>query len=181
MATITITPRGPFSLAASARFLEGFAPARYHGHALDGAVRLAFPAAATFREAARIPGLPEIKTERLRALADAALAGDVDAAKLRAMSPADALANLRTLAGIGPFSAELILIRGAGHPDLFPACERRLHAAMADAYHLDNPGPGQLAQLSARWEPYRSWVALLLRTHREEPKWNPHDVMQWPT
>src|SRR5258708_20612275 len=44
MATITITPRGPFSLAASARFLEGFAPARYHGHALDGAVRLAFPA-----------------------------------------------------------------------------------------------------------------------------------------
>src|SRR5258708_23551018 len=44
MATITITPRGPFSLAASARFLEGFAPARYHGHALDGAVPLAFPA-----------------------------------------------------------------------------------------------------------------------------------------
>src|SRR5258708_5545978 len=44
MATITITPRGPFSLAASARFLEGFAPARYHGHALDGAVRLARPA-----------------------------------------------------------------------------------------------------------------------------------------
>ena len=41
MATITITPRGPFSLAASGRFLEGFAPARYipglalqphHGH-----------------------------------------------------------------------------------------------------------------------------------------------------
>src|SRR5258708_15017179 len=44
MATITITPRGPFSLAASARFLEGFAPARYQGHALEGAVRRAFPA-----------------------------------------------------------------------------------------------------------------------------------------
>jgi hypothetical protein len=28
MATITITPRGPFSLAASGAFLEGFAPAR---------------------------------------------------------------------------------------------------------------------------------------------------------
>src|SRR5258708_3449188 len=44
MATITITPRGPFSLAASARFLEGFAPARYQGHALEGAVRRASPA-----------------------------------------------------------------------------------------------------------------------------------------
>jgi DNA-3-methyladenine glycosylase II len=129
----------------------------------------AFPAPSTLREVAGIPGLPQIKTERLRALADAALAGDLDAARLRAMPPADALAHLRTLPGIGPFSAELILIRGTGHPDLFPACcERRLHAAMADAYHLDNPGPGQLAELSARWAPYRSWVALLLRTHREE-------------
>ena len=62
----------------------------------------------------------------------------------------------------------LILVRGAGHPDLFPACERRLHAAMAGAYHLDNPGLGQLAELSARWAPYRSWVALLLRTRREQ-------------
>jgi DNA-3-methyladenine glycosylase II len=94
------------------------------------------------------------------------------------MPPADALANLRALAGIGPFSAELILIRGAGHLDLFPACARRLHAAMADAYHLDNPGPGQLAQLSAQWEPYRSWVALLLRTHREETT---HEIARGPT
>jgi DNA-3-methyladenine glycosylase II len=99
---------------------------------------------------------------------DAALAGDLDAARLRAMPPEDALAHLCTLPGIGPFSAELILIRGAAHPDVFPARERRLHAAMADANHLDNPSPGQLAELSARWAPYRSWVALMLRTHGEE-------------
>ena len=290
MAAITITPRGPFSLAASARFLEGFAPARYPGHAPDGAIRLAFPAddgvsaaGAAVRQTAdgtvhaditgdadpaaaaaqlgrilsldtdgsrfpaiaaadpvvaelaarypglrpvcfgspyeaaawavighriritqaaaikeriaeqdgqhltvagaplaafptpralaglvHIPGLPEVKTGRLHALASAALAGNLDAARLRAMPTADAIAHLRTLPGIGPFSAELILIRGTGHPDLFPACERRLHAAMADAYHLQDPSPGQLADLSARWAPYRSWVALLLRTHREE-------------
>ena len=39
---------------------------------------------------------------------------------------------------------------------------------MADAYYLDNPSPGQLAELSARWAPYRSWVALLLRTYCED-------------
>ncbi len=44
MAAIAITPQGPFSLAASGRFPEGFAPARYHGHAPDGAIRLALPA-----------------------------------------------------------------------------------------------------------------------------------------
>jgi hypothetical protein len=36
------------------------------------------------RAAARIPGLPQIKTERLRALADAALAGDLDATAIAA-------------------------------------------------------------------------------------------------
>jgi DNA-3-methyladenine glycosylase II len=290
MDAIAITPRGPFSLAASGRFLEGFAPAGYHGQGPDDPIRLAFaaddghstvgaavyqaadgtvltdltgdaepvaagaqlsrifsldtdgsgfaqvaeadpvvaglaadypglrpvcfgspyeaaawavigqriritqaaaikariaerqgehltvagarlaafPTPRVLRDLADLPELPQIKSERLRALADAALAGDLDAARLRAMQPADALARLCTLPGIGPFSAELILIRGAAHPDLFPACERRLHAAMADAYHLDNPSPGQLAELSARWAPYRSWVALLLRIHREE-------------
>jgi DNA-3-methyladenine glycosylase II len=44
MTAIVITPRGPFSLAASMRFLEGFTPAAYRG-ASDGRVlRLAFPA-----------------------------------------------------------------------------------------------------------------------------------------
>jgi hypothetical protein len=35
--------------------------------------------------------------------------------------------------------------------------------AMADAYHLHDPSPEELAELSTRWAPYRSWVALLLR------------------
>jgi 3-methyladenine DNA glycosylase/8-oxoguanine DNA glycosylase len=39
----------------------------------------------------------------------------------------EALAHLQRLPGIGPFSAQLILIRGAGHPDVFPSDERRLH------------------------------------------------------
>jgi DNA-3-methyladenine glycosylase II len=261
MTTMAIKPQGPFSLAASGRFLEGFAPARYHGHAGDGAIRLAFPAddghttvGAAVRQAADGTVLADLTGDAEPAGARAQLArifsldtdgsgfdrvADADpvVAGLAAQypglrpvcfgSPYEAAAwavighriritqaaaikervaaqygqhltvagaplpafpaprvlrdlagipgltevkteRLRTLPGIGPFSAELILIRGAGHPDLFPAYERRLHAAMADAYRLDNPSPGQLTELSARWAPYRSWVALLLRTQREE-------------
>ncbi|RZU75887.1 hypothetical protein EV384_4462 [Micromonospora kangleipakensis] len=40
--TLTLTPRGPFSLAASIRFLEGFTPARYAGGG-PSVLRLAFP------------------------------------------------------------------------------------------------------------------------------------------
>ncbi|MFK4224642.1 DNA-3-methyladenine glycosylase family protein [Streptomyces sp. NPDC019890] len=131
----------------------------------------AFPTPLVLRGLGRVPGLPETKVERLRALADAALAGDLDAARLRAMPVEDALAHLRTLPGIGPFSAELILIRGAGHPDVFPRHERRLHASMAVAYGLGDPEASdarRLTGISDHWAPYRSWVALLLRTRREE-------------
>ncbi|MFF1555969.1 DNA-3-methyladenine glycosylase family protein [Streptomyces sp. NPDC058279] len=143
--------------------------AEHHGQQVTvcGRTLHAFPTPLVLRRLDRIPGLPDTKVERLRQVADAALAGDLDASRLRAMPAQDALAHLRTLPGIGPFSAELILIRGAGHPDLFPRHEPRLHAAMARAYGLSGPDArdaNRLAGISDRWAPYRSWVALLLRT-----------------
>ena len=42
METFTLVPRGPFSLAASIKFLEGFTPASYGGSA-DDVLELAFP------------------------------------------------------------------------------------------------------------------------------------------
>ncbi len=131
----------------------------------------AFPTPPVLRSLTRIPGLPDEKVARLRALAEAAEAGELDAARLRAMPGDYALATLRALPGVGPFSAELILIRGAGHPDVFPRHERRLHASMADAYGLGAAGSedvGRLAAIADRWRPYRSWVALLLRVRAEQ-------------
>jgi len=144
--------------------------AERHGQHVTVAGRTlhAFPAPLVLRQLDRIPGLPDTKVERLRHLADAALAGHLDAGQLRAMPAQDALAHLQTLPGIGPFSAEPILIRGAGHPDVFPRHEPRLHAAMARAYGLSDPDASdtnRLAGISNRWAPYRSWAALLLRTH----------------
>jgi DNA-3-methyladenine glycosylase II len=127
----------------------------------------AFPPPRTLLTAA-VPGLPEIKVERLRGLARAALDGVLDAARLRSMQAEQALAALRELPGIGPFSAELVLIRGAGAPDCFPSSERRLHDSMAAAYGLADPGVAELQRIADRWRPYRSWVALLFRTDRED-------------
>ena len=101
--------------------------------------------------------------EQLRALGTAA-SGLLDTARLRAMDHDAALTHLRQLAGIGPFSAELILLRGMGDPDAFPKEEKRLHRAMAAAYHLgDEPTLDALERLADGWRPYRSWVGLLLR------------------
>ncbi|MBL1117181.1 DNA-3-methyladenine glycosylase 2 family protein [Streptomyces sp. 110] len=133
---------------------------------IEGRTRYAFPTPPALRAITRDPGLTEVKIERLHALAEAADAGELDAARLRSMPVDHALAALRDLPGIGPFSAELILIRGAGHPDVFPRHEPRVHAAMADAYGLDETASGdirRLAGIADRWRPYRSWVAVLLR------------------
>ncbi len=48
METFTLVPRGPFSLAASIRFLEGFTPASYSG-AAAGVLELAFPVEGSWR------------------------------------------------------------------------------------------------------------------------------------
>ena len=82
-----------------------------------------------------------------------------------ALEPERALTELRELAGIGPFAAELVLIRGALHPDVLPTHEGRLHQETARAYELVDPAPEQVERIADRWRPYRS---LLLRARRED-------------
>jgi DNA-3-methyladenine glycosylase II len=108
------------------------------------------------------------KCRWLRSLAQAALDGQLDAARLRAMPHEEAMADLKELPGIGDFSAGLILLRGAGDPDAVPGQEPRLARAVALAYGLPGPAtPEQLAEISENWKPYRTWVTLLMRTQLE--------------
>jgi DNA-3-methyladenine glycosylase II len=128
----------------------------------------AFPAPARLASLDSFPGLAGRKPEWLRSLAMATLDGQLDAARLRGLPRETALKELKKLPGIGDFSAELILLRGAGDPDAVAYHEPRLALAVADAYGLPGPAtPEQLAEISENWRPYRTWVTLLLRTQQE--------------
>jgi DNA-3-methyladenine glycosylase II len=81
------------------------------------------------------------------------------------MSYQDGLEHLQELPGIGPFSAELILIRGVGHPDALPDNDTRLDEAIRRAY--DTTDAAAIRSITDSWRPYRAWVALLLRAGRE--------------
>ena len=146
--------------------------ARAHGESVafrDGTLA-AFPAPP--RLAALEPGqrgLSDRKTAQLRALGHAALAGSLDADRLRRQAREDALRELQRLPGVGPFAAELVLIRGAGEPDYFPAHERRLEQAIRSAYGLPaGADADRLRTVADGWAPYRSWVAVLLRRWLED-------------
>ena len=137
---------------------------------IDGATVPAFPGPDRLAAAGPVEGLPQVKLERLRRLAEAAADGQLDPVALRALPARQALARLQELPGIGPFSASLVLIRGAGHPDVTPTAERRLARAAARAYgrpeaELDE---AELERIAEGWRPYRSWVAFLMRNLLDE-------------
>ena len=142
-----------------------------HGETIDVGGRMvrAFPSPAKLAHLSPINGLNETKLQRLRGVAEAALAGTLGAARLRSLPRSQALDELMAVPGIGPFSSELILLRGAGDPDFTPTAERRLARAIAIAYDLKAPpSASDIADISEVWRPYRTWVALLLRIMLED-------------
>ncbi len=135
---------------------------------VDGDAHLAFPAPRTLLGQDQLPGVPSLKVERIHGLAHAALDGVLTAGSLRDQDTGDALASLCELPGVGPFSAGLILIRGAGAPDVFTLSEPRLLGRMRTVYRLPGDPPDDAYRAIAdRWRPYRSWVAFLLRSADE--------------
>jgi len=127
-------------------------------HGQDGA----FPPPRTLARAGL--DLPGRKSEYLRAVAEAALDGLLDGAVLRAVDPDEAVQRVQQIKGLGPFAAELVVVRGANAPDALPSREHRLNAEITERY-----GPGRtLAELSEAWRPYRTWAAVHLRALREQ-------------
>lgn len=122
----------------------------------------AFPAPRVLR--ALDVDLPGRKTEYLHAVADAALEGRLDGAALRDMDAEDAVRSVREIKGLGPFAAELVVLRGANAPDVLPSNEKRLAAEISQRYGTDRT----MAEVSETWRPYRTWAAVHLRALREQ-------------
>ena len=130
-----------------------------HGESMQ-----AFPGPQRLLELQEFRGLFGAKPANLRAIALAALNGDLDAAYLRSLPDDQALASLRQLPGIGVFGAQLILLRGAGHPDYLTLAEPRVRHAVTLAYGLDHEATdADLERISEAWRPYRMWTSFLLR------------------
>jgi len=131
-----------------------------HRHGEGGA----FPAPQVLRDLDLDLDLPGRKAEYLHAVAEAALEGRLDGAALRSLDPDQAVRVVQEVKGLGPFAAELVVVRGANAPDALPRHERRLEAEVAERYGPDRT----LTEVSTTWRPFRTWAAVHLRTLREQ-------------
>jgi AraC family transcriptional regulator, regulatory protein of adaptative response / DNA-3-methyladenine glycosylase II len=84
--------------------------------------------------------------------------------------------QLLALPGVGPWTAEVIAMRGLGDPDAFPASDLGLRLAVEQlGLPTDQP---RLVEHSARWRPWRSYATQHLWTTLEHPvnHWPPQEV-----
>jgi DNA-3-methyladenine glycosylase II len=123
----------------------------------------AFPRPARLLELREARGLNDEKVRRLHGLAQAALDGRLDTEALRSMPPEAALASLRELPGVGPFTADAVLYRGCGIVDGIPASDELGQSVIRDLYGLATVTPADVTRISDAWRPYRMWAVVLLR------------------
>ncbi|MCF6390928.1 DNA-3-methyladenine glycosylase 2 family protein [Mycobacterium sp. MBM] len=114
--------------------------------------------------------MPASRRRTLTALIAALAAGDVEVD-----AGADwnrARAQLMALPGVGPWTTEVIAMRGLGDPDAFPVTDLGVRAA-AKAVGLPDKTDA-LIEHSARWRPWRAYATQHLWTALD------HAVNDWP-
>ena len=140
--------------------------AEAHGRVftLAGRAEAAIPTPSRLLTITDFPGLPADRIPRLHAIANAALDGQLDVDRLRAMEPEAAMLDLQQLPGIGPFYSALIVIRALGLTDVLSTQEDHTRDAVRQWYGLDHvPDDVELAAIAEAWRPFRTWAAVTLR------------------
>ena len=148
-----ISARRPAEQAAATRDAIARTLGRDYGD------QAAFPTPERLLEVEPQKGLPDTKADRLHAIARAALEGALDHAVLAALDPEEAMARVQDLPGIGPFYAQLIVIRGLGHADVPVTDEPITRAAIERFYGTDD-----VRSVNERWRPFRTWGSVLVHS-----------------
>ena len=152
------------SMRAAARIKLGLAERLGEQVKAGGRSLHAFPLPQRLVDLDDVAGLPAEKVVRLRGVGEAALDGRLDATRLRAQPFEEALASLRTIRGIGAWSSQHVLLRGAGVADAVPLADPRTRVAIRAAYDLPaEPSDEELTAIADAWRPFRMWGFVLVR------------------
>ena len=135
--------------------LDAFAP--------DGALDAAALAGAE-DEALRACGLSRAKTAAVRDLAGRHLEGTLPTrADLLGMSDDEVIAALTAVRGVGPWTAQMVLIFNLGRPDVWPVADLGVQEGVRIVGGLEaRPTAREMGPLGEPYAPWRSLAAWYL-------------------
>jgi DNA-3-methyladenine glycosylase II len=114
-------------------------------------------------EKIRAIGTSNMKVSFIRDLAERVLDGRLKIDELPAQTNDEVKRRLIEVKGIGPWTAEMVLMFGMGREDIFSTGDLGLKRAIQKLYKLKHePSEKKLLQLSKKWAPYRTYACRVL-------------------
>jgi DNA-3-methyladenine glycosylase II len=114
-------------------------------------------------EAIRAIGASNSKVRYLKNIASAVASGQLTLDAFHQMSNEEIGQQLIQIKGIGPWTVEMFLMFSLGREDIFSAGDLGLRRAIQNIYGLKNePTPAEMAELSQKWSPYRTYASRVL-------------------
>jgi DNA-3-methyladenine glycosylase II len=105
----------------------------------------------------RAAGLSRRKIDTLRDLAERLSDGRLDEDELVAMSDDDFISALTAISGIGPWTAQGVLLIALRREDVVLAGDLALRKAIRDEYELEGlPSEPEVLAIAEKWRPFRS-------------------------
>lgn len=114
------------------------------------------------REEYRAVGMSYSKSDYLISLANDVKNKNIDLSNLINLSNEEVESELIKLKGIGPWSAEMIMMFTLHRPDVFSIGDMGLKNAMAKLYKVDKNESEKIINISKKWSPYRTLACLYL-------------------
>lgn len=130
---------------------------RYRG--MPAAARLSESSAEELREL----GVSRQKARYLNEIAARELEGKLGREAIAGLSDAEAMDTLQDIPGVGRWTGEIVLMRGDGRMDMFPAGDLGLQVAAQKTFGLaERPSEERLREMAEAWKGWRSYAAFYL-------------------
>jgi len=108
-------------------------------------------------------GLSEAKSKTIKSLARAVVGNEIDLVSIHKHDDAKVIELLTAIKGIGPWTAEMILMFSLGRLDIFSKGDLGLRKGIMRLYGLKKmPSDRFMDRLAKAWSPYRTYAARVL-------------------
>ncbi len=108
-------------------------------------------------------GLSAAKIRTLQGLAEAIIAGRIAPERLEQAAESEVRSALCSVAGIGPWTADIYMMFCQGRADAFAPGDLALQEGVRMARRQENrPSVADLSQLAERWRPWRAVAACII-------------------